>query len=273
MHEQSVGTIAQFMQQKAGIKLAASKIYMIEARLEAVVQRFGFDHIDALAAGLPQALGEVQQAVVDALTTNESFFFRDQKPFDAFEQSLLPQALERARAEQRPVRIWCAAAATGQEPYSLAMLLAEKKHQWLTVGAEIIATDLSETALSRAKDGLFTQFEVQRGLSAQRLVNYFTQQQGQWQISTTLRQMVQFDQHNLLHNPARFGQFDMIFCRNVLIYFDLETKQQILAHLARQLRPGGVLVLGASETLVGVSDGFAADASLPMVFRHGIGGS
>lgn len=267
MLDHSVQAIGQFMQARAGIKLSANKIYMIEARLEAVVKRFGFAHIDHLAASLPQALGEVQQAVVDALTTNESFFFRDQKPFDAFERDLLPEAVERARDENRPVRIWCAAAATGQEPYSLAMLLAEKKHRWLNVGVEVVATDLSQTALARAKSGLFTQFEVQRGLSAQRLVQFFTQQDGEWHIAPVLQQMVQFEPHNLLHNPARLGRFDMIFCRNVLIYFDLETKQRILDYLAQQLPMGGALVLGASETLVGVTDKFIADPSLPMVFR------
>lgn len=267
MLEQSVHTIGQFMQAKAGIKFSTNKTYMIEARLEAVVNRFGFDHIDHLAAQLPQALGEVQQAVVDALTTNESFFFRDQKPFDAFEQNLLPVAVERARQENRPVRIWCAAAATGQEPYSLAMVLAEKKHLWLPVGAEIVATDLSETALARAKSGLFTQFEVQRGLAAQRLVQFFTQQDEEWLIAPDLQQMVTFESHNLLHNPARFGKFDMIFCRNVLIYFDVETKQRILDFLGQQLLAGGALVLGASETLLGVTDKFEADPDLPMVFR------
>lgn len=269
MLEQSVTIIAKFMQQKAGIQLSHNKIYMIEARLEAVVARFGFAHIDALAASLPMAMGEVQQAVVDALTTNESFFFRDQKPFEAFERVLLPAAVERARAENRPLRVWCAAAATGQEPYSLAMILAEKKHLWLNVGVEIIATDLSQTALARAKSGRFTQFEVQRGLSAQQLVQHFTQLEGQWKIAPQLQQMVQFEAHNLLHNPARFGQFDVIFCRNVLIYFDVETKQQILSHLARQLVPGGTLVLGASETLVGVTTQFAASPGLPMVFERG----
>ncbi|AVX03393.1 protein-glutamate O-methyltransferase [Maritalea myrionectae] len=268
MLEQSVAIIARFMQQKAGIQLSANKIYMIEARLEAVVKRFGFAHIDALAASLPIAMGEVQQAVIDALTTNESFFFRDQKPFDAFEQALLPQAIARARDEDRKVRIWCAAAATGQEPYSLAMILAAKKHSWLHQGAEIVATDLSQTALSRAKSGLFTQFEVQRGLSAQQLVQHFTKIDEQWQIAPVLQHMVQFEVHNLLHNPARLGQFDTIFCRNVLIYFDVETKRQILTHLARQLPPGGALVLGASETLVGVSDQFKPDPNLPMVFRR-----
>ncbi|MCF4099724.1 CheR family methyltransferase [Maritalea mediterranea] len=268
MLDHSVSQISTFMQQRAGIKLTSNKIYMIEARLEAVVQRFGFAHIDALAASLPRAMGEVQQAVVDALATNESYFFRDQKPFDAFEQALLPAAIEQARLDQRPVRIWCAAAATGQEPYSLAMLLAEKKHQWLYVGAEIVATDLSQTALARAESGLFTQFEVQRGLSAQRLVQFFTQQGSQWQIAHDVRKMVQFNHHNLLHNPARLGQFDMILCRNVLIYFDVETKQQILTHLARQLPPDGALVLGASETLVGVTDQFRPDPDLPMVFRR-----
>ncbi len=148
------------------------------------------------------------------------------------------------------------------------MILNETKPRWLNQGVNLLGTDLSQTALARAKSGLFTQFEVQRGLSAQQLVQNFNQVDGQWQIAPSLRQLVQFEVHNLLHNPARFGQFDIIFCRNVLIYFDVETKQQILAHLARQLALGGTLVLGASETLVGVTTQFTADPDLPMVFRR-----
>jgi chemotaxis protein methyltransferase CheR len=189
------------------------------------------------------------------MTTNETFFFRDKVPFDHFRASIMPEIL-RARADRRRVRIWCAAGSTGQEPYSLAVCLKEMGAAIRGWRIEIIATDLSQEVLEKSRAGIYSQFEVQRGLPIQMLVKYFQQTGGLWQINADIRAMVQHRQMNLLHDFSRFGAFDVIFCRNVLIYFDQDTKIDVFKRLAQATEPDGFLVLGAAETMVGLTDVF-----------------
>jgi chemotaxis protein methyltransferase CheR len=193
--------------------------------------------------------------VVEAMTTNETFFFRDKVPFEHFRDTIMPDVLK-ARAGRKSVRIWCAAGSTGQEPYSLAMSLKEMGAALAGWRIEIIATDLSKEVLEKSKSGIYSQFEVQRGLPIQLLVKYFKQNGEFWQIGPELRAMVQHRQLNLLHDFSQLGVFDIIFCRNVLIYFDQDTKINIFGRLARTMEPDGFLVLGAAETVVGLTDVF-----------------
>src|SRR5262249_40636158 len=193
--------------------------------------------------------------VVHAMTTNESFFFRDKIPFDHFRDTIMPALLE-ARAADRRIRIWCAAASTGQEPYSLAICLKEMKEQVAGWRIEILGPALSTAVLDKAKAGVYTQFEVQRGLAIQLLVKHFAQVGEMWQIGADIRAMVQYRQLNLLSDFSRLGPFDLVFCRNVLIYFDQDTKVAVLDRIARVTAPHGYLVLGAAETVVGLSDLF-----------------
>jgi chemotaxis protein methyltransferase CheR len=193
--------------------------------------------------------------VVEAMTTNETFFFRDKVPFEHFRDTIMPEVLK-ARAARRSVRIWCAAGSTGQEPYSLAMSLKEMGAALAGWRVEIIATDLSQEVLEKAKAGIYSQFEVQRGLPIQMLVKYFKQSGELWQINPELRSMVQHRQLNLLHDFSALGAFDVVFCRNVLIYFDQDTKINIFNRLARSMETDGFLVLGAAETVVGLTDTF-----------------
>jgi len=193
--------------------------------------------------------------VVEAMTTNETFFFRDKVPFDHFRDAIMPEMLK-ARAGRKSIRIWCAAGSTGQEPYSLAMSLKEMGAALAGWRVEIIATDLSTEVLEKSKSGVYSQFEVQRGLPIQLLVKYFKQNGELWQVSPELRAMVQHRQLNLLHDFSQLGTFDIIFCRNVLIYFDQDTKINIFGRLAKAMEGDGFLVLGAAETVVGLTDVF-----------------
>src|SRR5262249_15244191 len=189
------------------------------------------------------------------MTTNETFFFRDKVPFDHFRDTIMPELLK-SREARRSLRIWCAASSTGQEPYSLAMCLKEMGAALSGWRVEIIATDLSQEVWEKSKAGFYSQFEVQRGLPIQFLMKYFKQIGESWQINPELRAMVQYRQLNLLHDFSQLGVFDVIFCRNVLIYFDQDTKINIFSRLARQIEPDGFLVLGAAETVVGLTDAF-----------------
>jgi chemotaxis protein methyltransferase CheR len=189
------------------------------------------------------------------MTTNESFFFRDKIPFDHFKETIVPHLLA-ARAAQRRIRIWCAAASTGQEPYSLAMMIKEMGPQLAGWRVEILGTDLSTEVLEKAKAGIYSQFEVQRGLPITLLVKYFTQVGEMWQISPEIRAMVQYRALNLLQDFYQLGTFDVVFCRNVLIYFDQPTKIDVLERAARVLEPDGFLLLGAAETVVGLTEVF-----------------
>jgi chemotaxis protein methyltransferase CheR len=193
--------------------------------------------------------------VVEAMTTNETFFFRDKIPFDHLKEAVLP-ALAQARAARRALRIWCAASSTGQEPYSIAMCLKEAGPMLAGWRTEIVATDLSLGVLEKSKAGVFSQFEVQRGLPIQMLVKYFTQNGEMWQLNAEIRGMVQHRQLNLLQDFSHLGVFDVVFCRNVLIYFDQATKINIFERIARMLEPDGVLALGAAETVVGITNAF-----------------
>jgi chemotaxis protein methyltransferase CheR len=193
--------------------------------------------------------------VVEAMTTNETFFFRDKIPFDHLKETVLPGLIQ-ARAARRSIRIWCAASSTGQEPYSIAMILKEMGAALSGWRTEIVATDLSMGVLEKSITGLFSQFEVQRGLPIQMLVKYFTQQGELWQLNADIRAMVQHRQLNLLQDFSHLGTFDVIFCRNVLIYFDQDTKIGIFDRLAKMLEADGVLALGAAESVVGISDAF-----------------
>jgi len=200
------------------------------------------------------------------MTTNETFFFRDKVPFEHFRDLIMPQLLS-SRANRKTVRIWCAAGSTGQEPYSLAMSLKEMGAQLAGWRVEIVATDLSQEVLEKSRAGLYSQFEVQRGLPIQMLVKYFTQVGELWQINAEIRAMVQHRQLNLLHDFSQLGVFDVIFCRNVLIYFDQETKAQAFSRLAKAMEPDGFFMLGAAETVVGLTTVFKPVAERRGVYR------
>jgi chemotaxis protein methyltransferase CheR len=205
--------LRSFLKQRSGLALTPEKRYLVESRLTPVCRRFGLASLGDLIGALKLAQnGTIERAVVEAMTTNETFFFRDRIPFDLFRDTLLPDVLAR-NASRRRLRIWCAAASTGQEPYSLAMLLQEAAPRLAGWQVEIVATDLSTEVIEKAKLGLYSHFEVQRGLPVQWLIKYFTQVGEQWQIAQSLRSMVDYRQLNLLHSFASLGQFDVIYCR------------------------------------------------------------
>ncbi len=252
---------------RSGLVLAADKGYLIESRLLPVARQFGFATIGELVARLRSPAAHVEvQTVVEAMTTNESFFFRDKLPFDAFQAVVLPALLQQAPAGQT-IRIWCAAASSGQEPYSLAMLLSENATMVAGRRIEIIATDISQPILERAREGIYTQFEVQRGLSVHYLAKYFNKLGDRWQISPQIRRMVTYKFVNLLDNFLDLGLFDAVFCRNVLIYFDVETKRSVLERMATMMRPDGVLVLGGAETVLGLTTAFQPLESQRCLFK------
>ncbi len=250
------GEIAALLRRRAGIVLTPDKGYLLETRLGPVLARFGLASHTALGAKLRTLPGEVlERAVVEALTTHESSFFRDGKPFEHL-AAALPR-LAASRPAGTPIRIWSAACSTGQEAYSVAMLAEESRPHLGARRVEILGTDVSAEIVARARDGLYTQFEVQRGLPVRLLVRHFVQEGTRWRISDALRAAVRFEEGNLLGTPPP-GRFDVIFCRNVLIYFDAPTKTRVLDTLARQLVPDGVLYLGGAETVLGLTTRFAA---------------
>ncbi|MHA6289042.1 CheR family methyltransferase [Maricaulis sp. CAU 1757] len=238
---------------RSGLVLSVDKGYLLESRLAPLARAEGYPSIEALiGAARRDTSGRILWSITEALATHETFFFRDNTPFDLFKQEVLP-VLSRARGRTGSIRIWCAACSSGQEPYSLAMILEEERARLGNMRFEIVATDMAGRVLEKAKAGVYSQFEVQRGLPIQRLVQHFDQTGDQWRIKPHLRSMVTFKKQNLLENFAGMGTFDLIFCRNVLIYFDADTKKKILARLATQTASDGYLVMGAAETVVGLS--------------------
>jgi chemotaxis protein methyltransferase CheR len=244
------------LKERSGLMLTPDKCYLLESRLTPVAKKWGYDSIDTMTIalqGVPDK--KMVKDIIEAMTTNETSFFRDQSPFDRLKEVVLPYMLK-TRMNTRRMRLWCAAASSGQEPYSIAMILKELDTQFSGWRTEIIGTDISEEILEKARAGLYTQFEVQRGLPIQMLMKYFKQEGDKWQISDPIRRMITYQTFNLLDSMAAFGQFDFVFCRNVLIYFDEKTKADILARIARQLSPDGFLFLGGAETVIGITDVF-----------------
>jgi len=265
MTPQDFDYLRQILRQRSGLVLSAEKQYLAESRLLPVARKHGLGGLTELVAKLRSAAAlPLTVDVVEAMTTNESFFFRDKIPFEHFRLTIMP-ALMAARAREKRIRIWCAACATGQEPYSLAMSLKGLGAALAGWTVDILATDLSNEVLAKAKAGIYNQFEVQRGLPIQSLVKFFSQVGETWQIAPEIRAMVQFRPLNLLNDFSPLGGFDIVFCRNVLIYFDQPTKIDVLNRLARQIPSDGFLILGAAETVVGLTEAFK-----PMPDKRGL---
>ena len=265
MKQDNFTWLCRYLLDNTGLVLGPDKLYLVESRLSPVARKFNTGNLDGLAETLRSGKNaELQREVVDAMMTNESFFFRDGKPFDQFKQVVLPRLLQN-RATQRSFRIWSAACSTGQEPYTLAMILKEEQAKLAGWRIEIVGTDLSRDALDRAKQGAYSQFEVQRGLPITLLVKYFAQAGDRWQISPELKNNISFRELNLLSDFTSLGTFDVVFCRNVLIYFDQPTKTKILEKISRMMPADGVLYLGGAETVLGVTEKFA-----PMPAQRGI---
>ena len=245
--------VATLVHQRSAILLEPGKEYLVESRLLPLAREAGVAGVDDYVRTVRRTLRPADlDLVVEALTTNETSWFRDSSPFTALTADIIPELI-RARGPLLRLRIWSAACSTGQEPYSIAMTLAEDERVRGT-HIEIVATDLSDQVLARAKEGRYTQLEVNRGLPAPKLVRHFTRDGASWRISAELRAKISFHRHNLLDAPPAGARFDLVYLRNVLIYFDQPTKQAILRRVKQCLTPDGFLVLGSAETTVGLDD-------------------
>ncbi len=259
--------LSSLIKERSGLVLTPDKLYLLESRLTPVARKHGIEGLPGLVAGLRTRTDDtVLTDVVEAMTTNESFFFRDSHMFDTFRDEALP-ALIAARQSTKRLRIWCAAASSGQEPYSIAMILKQMEAQLAGWNVEILGTDLSLEILDRAKSGIYTQFEVQRGVPTNFLLTYFERIDEQWQIIEPIRKMVQYRPFNLLDNLTMLGKFDVVFCRNVLIYFDDPTKGRILDTIATMMPPDGVLLLGGAESVLGLSKAFESSVGQRGFYR------
>ncbi|RAH98306.1 chemotaxis protein CheR [Acuticoccus sediminis] len=249
--------LRRILKDRSGLALSADKQYLVTTRLKPICEAHGFKDLAELVGAMRGMRGrDIIEEVVDAMTTNESLFFRDQAPFECLVGHMLPQLI--AARGGKPIRIWCAAASTGQEPYSIAILLEENAAKFGRQSFEIVATDISQAALARARAGEYTQFEVGRGMPQQYLSRYFTRgEKNHYLIAQSIKNRVSFQSRNLLDPFDRMGQFDIVFCRNVLIYFDRPTKTQVLERMARLMPQDGFLILGGPETTLGLTARFA----------------
>ena len=258
----------KLVRDRSGLVLTPAKAYLVNSRLEPVAHSLGL-------AGVPEFLAHLRAGAstttigraVDAMATHESSFFRDIAPFEQLATQVLPGVIA-ARQATKAIRIWCAASSSGQEPYSVAMVLQEMSARLSGWRLEITATDMSESILRKARSGIYSDFEVRRGLSPERLNRWFTRKGEAWEASATLRSMIQFKPHNLLQGTSGMGPFDVIFCRNVLIYFDLDGKRQVLGDLSKALAPDGVLFLGSAETVLGVTKDFEGTPGARGLYRR-----
>ncbi|WP_105190548.1 CheR family methyltransferase [Pseudoalteromonas sp. T1lg48] len=246
-----------FLEQQCGIVLGDSKQYLVKSRLAPLMTRFGVDTLSQLVQKtLSVHERQLRAAVVDAMTTNETLWFRDQYPFELLKNRLLPEF----KGLARPLKIWSAASSSGQEPYSIAMTLAEYQQSRpgaLSGNVQIVGTDISNSMLEMCKKGEYDALALARGLSAERRRKFFTDcENGMARVNDNIKRMVSFRHLNLLDSYALLGKFDIIFCRNVLIYFAPEVKAKIIAQFAQALNPGGYLLLGASESMTGLSNDF-----------------
>ena len=248
--------IRQLVLDQSALTLDAGKEYLVESRLDPLARQEGFPSYLQMVKSLRTGpVGELHRRVVEAMANNETSFFRDPRVFGMIARSILP-ALVAERSAARSLNIWCAACSTGQEPYSLAMLLRESQRSLEGWDVRIIASDISRNVLARARAGCYTQFEVNRGLPAHLLVKYFEQQGKTWEIRPDIRRMVEFREMNLIHPWPDIPAVDLMLMRNVMIYLDVSTKKAILERVGRLLDPRGYLLLGGAETTSGLDASF-----------------
>lgn len=250
--------LRKFLLDASGLCLQPDKMYLVESRLGPVAETHACKDVDELVDRLKTRPTEILKTdVVEAMTTNETSFFRDVHPFESFKTVVLPELIK-ARATRRKIRILCAAASSGQEPYSLAMTIRESAPELKSWGVEIVGIDIDKKILERSRGGAYSKFEVQRGLPVSHLLKYFDKEgDNAWRIKQDLKSLVRFEQVNLLKSIRHLGSFDVIFCRNVLIYFEQQTKTDVLGRLSELLADDGTLFLGGAETVLGVSNAFA----------------
>ncbi|WP_232107433.1 CheR family methyltransferase [Gimesia alba] len=249
--------ITDFLLETTGLSLGENKEYLLEARLIPLAQTHGMNSIQDLVLSLRSGIDPtLRQDIMEAMTTNESSFFRDRRPFDELKNSILPDIIAERSMTQK-LRIWCSACSHGQEPYSIVMTLREHFPELADWNIQIVATDLCTKALNRAEEGIYSQFEVQRGLPVQLLMKYFEQCEQGWKIKSDSGVNIQWKRLNLLEDFKHLGMFDIVFCRNVLIYFKPEMKKNILNRISEQMHSSGVLLLGAAETVLGISDNYS----------------
>lgn len=248
--------LSNLVKERSGLVLSDDKVYLVESRLMPLVRKRGMDGLDELVGAIRRGKDEtLPDEVTEVMTTNESFFFRDVRPFEQFRSYVLPKLLE-ANGGTRKIRIWSAASSNGQEPYTVAMILKDEAVKLNGWKVEILATDIAKGVLEKAKAGVYSQFEVQRGLPVQYLMKHFKETGQGWEIDPSLRAMVEFKEFNLLGGMTSLGNFDVVFCRNVLIYFDLPTKTDVLNRMSQQMTENAVLYLGGAETVLGICDKF-----------------
>ncbi len=249
--------LCKMLKEFSGLHLTDNKMYLVETRLQVVAKNYDFNSLNHLIDGLKGPLFQkLRVDISEAMATPETFFFRDKKPFDQFKDFVIPQMLERHKMAKR-LNIWCGASSSGQEPYSIAMIVDELQKTVLkgwTV--RIVASDFSEKILRKAKAGVYSQFEVQRGLPIQYLMKHFKHEPDGWHVKDELKRMIDFRNFNLLQSPSSLGKMDVVFCRNVLFYFTPEDKGKILNNIASILNPGAMMFLGAAESTVGCSKAF-----------------
>ena len=257
--------LADLLHRRSGLTIGADRARLIESKLAPVARRFGFKSCAAMLAELPYPQEELAEAITEAMTTNESSFFRDRPSFDLFEQLVLPALMTR-RGPAKRLRIWSAACAAGQEAYSIAMLLDD--HKLIAKGwtVDVIATDISAEMVARGEQGLYSHFEVQRGLPVRRLVDHFSQEGSNWRVGETLRRMVTFRPFNLLDSFGWLEDIDVVFCRNVLMYLDHKAKVGVLDQISEVLLPDGYLMLGSVETPQGLSNAFDPVSGSPGLY-------
>lgn len=254
---ESLVFLRDLVYRRSAIVLEAEKDYLIDSRLTPLVREVGLRSVDELVHKLRANLATpLATQVIEAMTTNETFFFRDFHPFEALKLRLVPELLK-ARSAQRSLRIWCAAASTGQEPYSIAMTLRDTFPELANWDVQIFATDLNSAVLARAREGKYRQLEVNRGLPAPMLIKYFDRAGADWQLKPAIREMVKFQELNLLDPWLTVGTQDLVFMRNILIYFDVDTKRRILGRVRQTLRADGFLIMGGAETTTNLDDGYA----------------
>lgn len=257
--------LAHVLRRRSGLILTEKKAHLVESRLTPVTRRFGFRDVASLLKELQYGHEALVQAVIEAMTTNDSSFFRDRKTFDELRDIVLPPLL-RDRAESKQLRIWCAACAAGQEAYSVAMLLDDADLLQNGWNVSLIATDINSQVIARAQEGLYSQFEVQRGLPIRRLVSNFAQEGTSWRVSENLRRMVTFRTFNLLDSFGWLPDCDIVLCRNVLMYFEHKTRLSVLERIGEIMAPDAALLLGPAESMTGYGLGFTQAECAPGLY-------